>query len=60
MAVILGSAGLENPFLIIKRMFGFSNFRYRGLAKNKNRFEVVCALANPYIKRHALLRRCHA
>lgn len=50
----------EHPFLIIKRIFGFTHFRYRGLAKNKNRFEVVCALANLYIKRRVLLRGCHA
>jgi transposase, IS5 family len=50
----------EHPFLIIKRIFGFAHVRYRGLAKNKNRFVVLCALANLYIKRHALLRRCHA
>jgi IS5 family transposase len=50
----------EHPFLIIKRIFGFAHVRYRGLAKNKNRFVVICALANLYIKRHALLRRCLA
>jgi IS5 family transposase len=50
----------EHPFLIIKRIFGFTHVRYRGLAKNKNRFEVVCALANLYIKRRVLLRGCHA
>ena len=50
----------EHPFLIIKRIFGFTQVRYRGLAKNKNRFEVLCALANIYIKRNALLRRSYA
>jgi IS5 family transposase len=48
----------EHPFLIIKRIFGFTHVRYRGLAKNRNRFEIACALANLYIKRHVLLRRC--
>jgi IS5 family transposase len=52
--------GDEHPFLIIKQIFGFAHARYRGLAKKKNRFEVVCALVNLYIERHALLRRCHA
>jgi transposase, IS5 family len=50
----------EHPFLIIKRIFGFRHVCYRGLAKNKNRFEVACALANLYIKRRILLRRCQA
>jgi IS5 family transposase len=50
----------EHPFLIIKRIFGFTHVRYRGLAKNRNRFEVACALANLYIKRRVLLRRCLA
>ena len=50
----------EHPFLIIKRVFGFTHVRYRGLAKNRNRFEVACALANIYIKRRTLLRRCLA
>jgi len=50
----------EHPFLIIKRIFGFTHVRYRGLAKNRNRFEVACALANLYIKRQVLSRRCLA
>ena len=40
---------VEHPFLIIKRIFGFYHVRYRGLAKNRSRFEVVCALANLYM-----------
>ena len=48
----------EHPFLIIKKIFGFSHVRYRGIAKNKTRFEVVCALANLYIKRRFLMRQC--
>jgi IS5 family transposase len=50
----------EHPFLIIKKIFGFTQVRYRGLAKNRNRFEVMCALANLYIKRYILLRRSYA
>lgn len=50
----------EHPFLIIKRIFGFTHVRYRGLSKNRNRFQVACALANLYIKRRTLLRRCLA
>ena len=51
---------VEHPFLVIKRIFGFFHVRYRGLAKNRSRFEIVCALANLYIKRHTLMRRCLA
>ncbi|MCA3361915.1 MAG: hypothetical protein INF74_08175 [Roseomonas sp.] len=50
----------EHPLLIIKRIFGFTQVRYRGLAKNGTRFEVLCALANLYMKRRVLMRYCHA
>ena len=50
----------EHPFLVIKRIFGFTHVRYRGLAKNRTRFEVLCALTNLYIKRRVLMRFCHA
>ena len=50
----------EHPLLIIKRIFGFTQVRYRGLAKNATRFEVLCALANLYMKRRVLMRYCHA
>ena len=48
----------EHPFLIIKKIFGFSHVRYRGISKNKTRFEVACALANLYIKRRFLMPQC--
>ena len=51
---------VEHPFLVIKKIFGFFHVRYRGLEKNRSRFEVVCALANLYMKRHTLMRRCWA
>ena len=50
----------EHPFLVIKRIFGFTHVHYRGLAKNRTRFEVLCALTNLYIKRRVLIRFCHA
>jgi len=50
----------EHPLLIIKRIFGFTQVRYRGLAKNSTRFAVLCALAHLYIKRRVLMRYCHA
>ena len=49
----------EHPFLIIKRIFGFAHVRYRGLAKNMNRLQMTCALANLYIKRRWLMQYGH-
>jgi len=49
-------AKVEHAFLIIKRIFGFTKVRYRGLMKNANRLYVTCALANLYMVRHRLLR----
>ncbi len=37
---------VEHPFLVIKRIFGFTKVRYRGLEKNATRLFVTCALAN--------------
>jgi IS5 family transposase len=39
-------AKVEHPFLIVKRDFGFTNTRYRGLAKNLNHLHVAFASAN--------------
>ena len=51
---------VEHAFLIIKRIFGFAKVRYRGIDKNANRVFVLCGLANIYMKRQFLLRRCAA
>ncbi|MCX2835437.1 transposase, partial [Microbulbifer thermotolerans] len=39
-------AKVEHAFFYIKRMFGYSKIRYRGLAKNTNRLYVLSGLAN--------------
>lgn len=39
-------AKVEHVFFYIKRMFGYSKVRYRGLAKNTNRLYVLAGLAN--------------
>jgi len=39
-------AKVEHPFLIVKRDFGFTKTRYRGMAKNLNHLHVLFALAN--------------
>ncbi|MGH8468774.1 MAG: IS5 family transposase [Gammaproteobacteria bacterium] len=49
-------AKVEHPFLIIKRIFGFMNTRYKGLEKNAHRLFVTCALANLYLMRRRLWR----
>ncbi len=49
-------AKVEHVFGVIKRVFGFTKVRYRGLAKNANRLFVTAALANLFIARHRLMR----
>jgi transposase, IS5 family len=49
-------AKVEHCFYVIKRLFGFSKVRYRGLAKNLHRLQVTCALANLFSARKHLLR----
>ncbi|MGH8496725.1 MAG: IS5 family transposase [Gammaproteobacteria bacterium] len=46
----------EHPFLILKRIFGFTKVRYRGMHKNANRLFVACGLVNLYMNRRLLLR----
>lgn len=49
-------AKVEHPIGVIKRVFGFSKVRYRGLAKNAHHLMVSCALANLFMARRRLLR----
>jgi IS5 family transposase len=49
-------AKVEHPFLVLKRVFGFSKVRYRGLEKNATRLFVACGLVNLYMVRRRLLR----
>jgi IS5 family transposase len=39
-------AKVEHPFLILKRLWGFTKVRYRGLAKNANRAFAMLAMIN--------------
>lgn len=49
-------AKVEHVFLVIKRIFGWSKVRYRGLAKNTHWLFVTCGLANLYVaRRHIVL-----
>jgi IS5 family transposase len=49
-------ARVEHPIGVIKRVFGFTKVCYRGLAKNRHRLVVACALANLFLMRKRLLR----
>jgi len=42
--------------LVLKRIFGFSKVRYRGLDKDANQQFVACGLVNLYMARQQLLR----
>ena len=44
-------ARVEHVFAVVKRLWGFSKVRYRGLEKNANRSFVVLGLANLYLAR---------
>ena len=50
-------AKVEHQFGIIKRQFGFTKVRYRGLSKNAHRLFVACALSNLVMAKQALLKR---
>jgi len=45
----------EHPFRIVKRQFGYTKVRYRGLAKNTAQLITLFALSNLYQVRRALL-----
>ena len=47
----------EHAFHVVKRLWGFTKVRYRGLAKNTARLFTAFALANLYMLRRKLLAR---
>lgn len=47
-------AKVEHPFLIIKRDFGFTKTRYRGIGKNLNHLHVLFASANWVMRARAV------
>lgn len=49
---------VEYVFLIIKRFFGYSKVRYRGMIKNRADSYMLCACANLYMLGQAGWRRC--
>jgi hypothetical protein len=48
-------AKVEHPFRGLKRQFGFTKVRYRGLVKNTAQLTTLFALANPWMARRQLL-----
>ena len=47
-------AKVEHPFLIVKRDFGFTKTRYRGLAKNHHHLHMLFASANWLMRARAV------
>ena len=45
---------------MVKRLWGFSKVRYRGLAKNATRAFTALALANIYLARQPLMAQVRA
>ena len=48
-------AKVEHPFRVIKRQFGYTKVRYRGLAKNSAQALTLFALSNLWMARRRLL-----
>jgi len=49
-------AKVEHPFRVVKRQFGYTKVRYRGLLKNTAQLMTLFALSNLWMARHRLLR----
>ncbi len=48
-------AKVEHPFRVIKRQFGFTKVRYRGLAKNTAQLVTLFALSNLWMARRQMM-----
>ncbi len=46
---------VEHPFQILKQRFGYGKVRYRGIAKNLAKLEILFALANVILAKGSLL-----
>lgn len=47
-------AKVEHPFLVVKRDFGFTKTRYRGIAKNLHHLQMLFACANWLMRARAV------
>ena len=52
-------AKVEHPFRVIKRQFGYTKVKYRGLAKNTANLVTLFALSNLWMARRKLLQGLH-
>lgn len=50
-------AQVEHPFRVLKRQFGYTKVRYRGLAKNTVQIVTLFALSNLWMARRSLMGR---
>ena len=48
-------AKVEHPFRVLKRQFGYTKVRYRGLAKNTAQIITLFALGNLWMARRRLM-----
>jgi len=48
-------AKVEHPFRVLKRQFGYTKARYRGLKKNTAQLKTRFALVNLWLVRHRIL-----
>jgi IS5 family transposase len=53
-------AKVEHPFRVIKRQFGFTKVRYRGLVKNTAQLVTLFALSNLWMARRSLVNGLQA
>ena len=53
-------AKVEHPFRVIKRQFGYTKVKYRGLAKNTANLVTLFALSNLWMARRSLLQGLQA
>lgn len=49
-------AKVEHPFRVLKRQFGFTKVRYRGLANNTAQITTLFALSNLWMARRKLIK----
>jgi len=46
---------VEHPFRVVKRQFGYTKVRFKGLMKNTAQIVTLFALANLYLARRRLM-----
>lgn len=49
-------AKVEHPFRVIKDLWGYRKTRYKGLAKNRSKLQLMCGLVNLYMSRKKFIQ----